>query len=93
MTTHKVVVVGAGFGGLTMAAELKHAGISEFLVLEEGPEVGGVWRENTYPGCSCEVARAPVQLRPRPLPRRPAPAQLSPRLLEGRTIGAPSPLL
>ncbi|NKX91236.1 flavin-containing monooxygenase [Nocardia coubleae] len=55
MTTHKAVVVGAGFGGLTMAAELKHAGIGEFLVLEEGPEVGGVWRENTYPGCSCDV--------------------------------------
>lgn len=34
MTTHKAVVVGAGFGGLTMAAELKHAGIGEFLVLE-----------------------------------------------------------
>ncbi|GEM29058.1 monooxygenase [Nocardia neocaledoniensis NBRC 108232] len=50
-----MVVVGAGFGGLTMAAELKHAGIRDFLVLEEGPEVGGVWRENTYPGCSCDV--------------------------------------
>ncbi|MFC9964423.1 flavin-containing monooxygenase [Nocardia ignorata] len=55
MTPHRVVVVGAGFGGLTMAAELKHAGIQDFLVLEEGPEVGGVWRENTYPGCSCDV--------------------------------------
>jgi cation diffusion facilitator CzcD-associated flavoprotein CzcO len=52
---HSVVVVGAGFGGLTMAAELKHAGVEDFLVLESGPEVGGVWRENTYPGCSCDV--------------------------------------
>ncbi|MFD4352583.1 flavin-containing monooxygenase [Nocardia sp. NPDC058518] len=52
---HDVVVVGAGFGGLTMAAELKKAGARDFLILEEGPEVGGVWRENTYPGCSCDV--------------------------------------
>ncbi|MGW5569761.1 flavin-containing monooxygenase [Nocardia thailandica] len=50
-----VVVVGAGFGGLTMAALLKHAGVRDFLILEEGAEVGGVWRENTYPGCACDV--------------------------------------
>ncbi|MFC9471012.1 flavin-containing monooxygenase [Nocardia sp. NPDC056952] len=53
--THEVVVVGAGFGGLTMAAQLRQAGVRDFLILEEGPEVGGVWRENTYPGCSCDV--------------------------------------
>ncbi|MFE3360616.1 NAD(P)-binding protein, partial [Streptomyces californicus] len=52
---HSVVVVGAGFGGLSMAAELKQAGVQGFLILEAGPEVGGVWRENTYPGCSCDV--------------------------------------
>ncbi|KAF0844849.1 flavin-containing monooxygenase [Nocardia caishijiensis] len=52
---YEVVVVGAGFGGLTMAWELKQAGVHNFLVLEEGSEVGGVWRENTYPGCSCDV--------------------------------------
>ncbi|GGK69091.1 flavin-containing monooxygenase [Nocardia camponoti] len=52
---HRVVIVGAGFGGLTMGAELLDAGIHDFLILEEGPDVGGVWRENTYPGCSCDV--------------------------------------
>ncbi|MFC9962805.1 flavin-containing monooxygenase [Nocardia ignorata] len=52
---YEVVVVGAGFGGLTMAWELQEAGVRNFLILEEGPEVGGVWRENTYPGCSCDV--------------------------------------
>lgn len=51
----EVVIVGAGFGGLTMAAELRSAGIDEFLVLESGADVGGVWRENTYPGCACDV--------------------------------------
>ncbi len=52
---HRVVIVGAGFGGLTMGAELLDAGIHDFLILEEGDDVGGVWRENTYPGCSCDV--------------------------------------
>ncbi|MEU4711634.1 NAD(P)/FAD-dependent oxidoreductase [Nocardia salmonicida] len=55
MIKHEVVIVGAGFGGLTVAAELKHAGVQDFLILESGPDVGGVWRENTYPGCSCDV--------------------------------------
>ncbi|BAD60596.1 putative monooxygenase (plasmid) [Nocardia farcinica IFM 10152] len=52
---HSVVVVGAGFGGLTMGAELKAAGVHDFVILEEGNDVGGVWRENTYPGCACDV--------------------------------------
>ena len=60
MIKHSVVVVGAGFGGLTMAAQLKQAGVENFLILESGPDVGGVWRENTYPGCSCEIGRAHV---------------------------------
>ncbi|WP_280470638.1 flavin-containing monooxygenase [Nocardia farcinica] len=52
---HSVVIVGAGFGGLTMAQALKSAGVNDFLILEEGDDVGGVWRENTYPGCACDV--------------------------------------
>ncbi|WP_084497067.1 flavin-containing monooxygenase [Nocardia amamiensis] len=52
---HQAVIVGAGFGGLTMGAELKAAGIHDFVILEEGADVGGVWRENTYPGCACDV--------------------------------------
>jgi cation diffusion facilitator CzcD-associated flavoprotein CzcO len=52
---YKVVVVGAGFGGLTMGAALRAAGIDDFVILEEGNDVGGVWRENTYPGCACDV--------------------------------------
>lgn len=53
--TVEVVIVGAGFGGLTMAAELRSSGIDDFVVLEGGEDVGGVWRENTYPGCACDV--------------------------------------
>ncbi|MDQ2589046.1 flavin-containing monooxygenase [Saccharothrix yanglingensis] len=55
MSRHRIVVVGAGFGGLTMGAALRAAGIDDFVILEEGDDVGGVWRENTYPGSACDV--------------------------------------
>lgn len=51
----KVVIVGAGFGGLCMAIKLKEAGISDFIILEKGLDVGGTWRDNTYPGAACDV--------------------------------------
>jgi cation diffusion facilitator CzcD-associated flavoprotein CzcO len=38
-----------------MAVALKRAGIHDFVITEEGEDVGGVWRENTYPGCTCDV--------------------------------------
>lgn len=49
------LVVGTGFGGLGMAMELVRAGRRDFVVLERADEVGGVWRENTYPGAGCDV--------------------------------------
>ncbi|MGB6457437.1 MAG: NAD(P)/FAD-dependent oxidoreductase [Streptosporangiaceae bacterium] len=49
-----VVVVGAGFGGLAAARALKVRG-EDFAVLEREHEVGGVWRDNTYPGCACDI--------------------------------------
>lgn len=52
---HKIVILGAGFGGLGMAAQLKMAGINDFIVLEKGSDIGGVWRDNTYPGAACDV--------------------------------------
>ena len=51
----KIVVVGAGFGGLGMGVELKRAGEDDFIILEKRSSVGGVWRDNTYPGCTCDV--------------------------------------
>ncbi|WP_281004808.1 flavin-containing monooxygenase [Nocardia thailandica] len=53
--TVSVVIVGAGFAGLAMAAELLRAGIDDFLILEKADRAGGVWRENTYPGAACDV--------------------------------------
>lgn len=50
-----VLVVGAGFSGICMAARLKQSGRDDFIVLERGTAVGGVWRDNTYPGCACDV--------------------------------------
>lgn len=49
------VIVGAGFGGLGMAIQLRQQGLDNFVVLEKSAELGGVWHENTYPGCGCDV--------------------------------------
>jgi cation diffusion facilitator CzcD-associated flavoprotein CzcO len=50
-----VVIVGAGFGGVAAAIELKKRGIDDLVLLERGDRVGGVWRANTYPGLACDV--------------------------------------
>lgn len=51
----EVAVVGAGFGGIGMAVALKQAGIHDFVIIDSGAAVGGVWRDNTYPNCNCDV--------------------------------------
>src|SRR4051795_8792979 len=50
-----VLVIGAGFAGLCMAVKLHEHGEPDFLVVERGPDVGGTWRDNTYPGAACDV--------------------------------------
>ncbi|MCK2221006.1 NAD(P)/FAD-dependent oxidoreductase [Actinomadura sp. ATCC 31491] len=50
-----IVIVGAGFAGICMAVKLKEAGYHDFVVLEKAGEPGGTWRDNTYPGCACDV--------------------------------------
>jgi cation diffusion facilitator CzcD-associated flavoprotein CzcO len=50
-----VVVIGAGFGGLGAAYELTKGGLADVTVLEKAGDIGGVWRENTYPGAACDV--------------------------------------
>lgn len=52
---HHVVIVGAGFAGIAVAVELKRRGITDFVILERADDVGGVWRDNTYPGCRCDI--------------------------------------
>ncbi|KAG2153108.1 uncharacterized protein EDB93DRAFT_1249021 [Suillus bovinus] len=52
----RVAIIGAGIAGLTQAIALKtKLGFCNFTIYEKGPEVGGVWRANTYPGCSSDV--------------------------------------
>src|SRR5262245_56672146 len=50
-----VLIIGAGFSGLGLAIRLKQAGLGTFLILERAAGVGGTWRDNTYPGCACDV--------------------------------------
>jgi cation diffusion facilitator CzcD-associated flavoprotein CzcO len=52
---HRVVVVGAGFSGIGMAARLRSMGMEDFVVLDRGNDLGGTWRDNSYPGCCCDV--------------------------------------
>ena len=49
-----LLIIGAGFGGICMAAKAIHKGLNT-VVLERADEVGGTWRENTYPGCACDT--------------------------------------
>jgi cation diffusion facilitator CzcD-associated flavoprotein CzcO len=52
---HQVVVIGAGFGGIGMAIALKCAGIEDFVVADRAGDLGGTWRDNTYPGLTCDI--------------------------------------
>ncbi|MCY1278591.1 Baeyer-Villiger monooxygenase [compost metagenome] len=51
----RVLIIGAGFGGLGLAIRLRQSGIEDFLILEKAGEVGGTWRDNSYPGAACDV--------------------------------------
>ncbi|GAA2580975.1 NAD(P)/FAD-dependent oxidoreductase [Actinomadura fulvescens] len=52
---HEVVIVGAGFAGIGAGIALKGAGIHDFVLLERAGDIGGTWRDNTYPGLSVDI--------------------------------------
>jgi cation diffusion facilitator CzcD-associated flavoprotein CzcO len=52
----EVVIVGSGFSGLGTGIELKRRGIHDFVILERADDLGGTWRDNTYPGLTVDVA-------------------------------------
>src|SRR5712692_6611605 len=54
--TPTVAIVGAGMSGLLMGIKLKEVGIESFTIYEKADRLGGTWRENSYPGLSCDVA-------------------------------------
>jgi cation diffusion facilitator CzcD-associated flavoprotein CzcO len=51
----EVAIVGAGFGGIAAAIELKRHGINHITILDRAPDLGGTWFYNSYPGCACDV--------------------------------------
>ena len=51
----KIAIVGAGMSGIAAVVKLRKAGYSDITVFEKADRVGGTWRENTYPGLSCDV--------------------------------------
>jgi cation diffusion facilitator CzcD-associated flavoprotein CzcO len=54
-TRTRIVIIGAGFGGVGLGIKLKAAGLTDFVILEKSDGVGGVWRQNNYPGAACDV--------------------------------------
>src|SRR5580658_6454170 len=53
--SHQVVIIGAGFGGIGMAIALKRAGLQDFVILDRADDLGGTWRDNSYPGLTCDI--------------------------------------
>ncbi len=51
----RVVIIGAGMSGMLAAIKLREAGNENFIICEKKADVGGVWRDNTYPGLKCDV--------------------------------------
>jgi cation diffusion facilitator CzcD-associated flavoprotein CzcO len=51
----RAAIIGAGFGGLGAGIRLRQAGMTDFIILERAASVGGTWRDNTYPGCACDI--------------------------------------
>lgn len=52
---YRVAIIGTGFAGIGMAARLKRAGLKDLVLLERANNLGGTWRDNTYPGATCDV--------------------------------------
>jgi cation diffusion facilitator CzcD-associated flavoprotein CzcO len=50
-----VAIIGTGFGGIATAIRLRQAGFDDFVLLDRAGEVGGVWRDNDYPGAAVDV--------------------------------------
>jgi cation diffusion facilitator CzcD-associated flavoprotein CzcO len=54
----RVAIIGGGLSGIGATVMLRRAGIGDVVVLERADDVGGTWRDNTYPGCACDVPSA-----------------------------------
>ncbi len=54
----EVAIIGSGFSGIAMGIELVKKGVDNFIILEKNEDIGGTWRDNTYPGAECDVPSA-----------------------------------
>jgi cation diffusion facilitator CzcD-associated flavoprotein CzcO len=79
---YRVVVVGSGFSGLGMAIRLLKDGERDFVLLERAAEIGGTWRDNTYPGCRCDVPSHLYSFSFAPNPRWSSTFSPQPEILE-----------
>ncbi len=55
MSDPRVIIIGAGFGGVAAAIELQRYGFRDLTLLDAAPELGGTWFHNQYPGAACDV--------------------------------------
>ncbi len=53
---HDAVIVGAGFGGMGAAIQLKRQGLPDVVILERESDLGGTWHVNRYPGLAVDIA-------------------------------------
>jgi cation diffusion facilitator CzcD-associated flavoprotein CzcO len=65
---HEVVIIGAGFGGIGAGIALKKAGIDDFVILERADDIGGTWRENSYPDVGVDIPSVSYQFSFEPNP-------------------------
>ncbi|NUO03238.1 MAG: NAD(P)/FAD-dependent oxidoreductase [Saprospiraceae bacterium] len=61
-------IIGAGFGGIIAALRLLESGRTSFVIFERAGEIGGTWRDNTYPGCACDIPSILYSIQSEPNP-------------------------
>ena len=69
VTAVDVLIVGAGFAGIGMGIQLARRGRESFVIIEQADDVGGTWRDNRYPGVSCDIPSHLYSFSFRPNPR------------------------
>ena len=81
-TTYSCIIIGTGFSGLAMAIKLQEKGIKDFIILEKADDIGGTWRENTYPGAECDIPSALYSYSFEPWPKWEYKWSMQPQILE-----------
>ena len=81
-TIHSCIIIGTGFSGIAMGVMLKEKDINDFIMLEKAKDLGGTWRENTYPGAECDVPSALYSYSFEPYPEWEYKWSMQPQILE-----------